>query len=52
MEISNEVKSEIQRQIKVVMSDPRFFGTKEQAEQIVLENAGFTKVEDDGMKIR
>ena len=52
MEISNEIKSEIQRQVKVVMSDSRFFGTYEQAEQIVMENAGFTKVEDDGMRIR
>lgn len=51
MEISNEVKFEIQRQIKVVMSDPRFFGTYDQAEQIVLENAGFVQVkETDGMK--
>ena len=50
MELNQTVKNEIRRQIDLVMSDPRFFGTYDQAEQVVLENNGFVKVIDDGMK--
>lgn len=52
METNQTVKNEIKRQIDLVMSDPRFFGTYDQAEEVVMTNAGFIKVKKDGMKIQ